>query len=94
MSPECLQQSRSRSGSCSHCSARSSCGSVAGAAAVHRCGAEQLCADGDGVTARVVMLGGPGVGKSAICSQLLTSDHVNTYEPSMVEDTVEKEVRL
>ena len=78
MSPECVQQSRSRSGSCSHCSARSSCGSVAGAGAVHR----------------VVMLGGPGVGKSAICSQLLTSDHVNTYEPSMVEDAVEKEVGL
>ena len=29
---------------------------------------------------RVVMLGGPGVGKSAICSQFLSSDHVNTYE--------------
>ena len=80
MSPECVQQSRSRSGSCSHCSARSSCGSVAGA--------------GAGAVHRVVMLGGPGVGKSAICSQLLTSDHVNTYEPSMVEDAVEKEVGL
>ena len=84
MSPECVQQSRSRSGSCSHCSARSSCGSVAGAGA----GA------GAGAVHRVVMLGGPGVGKSAICSQLLTSDHVNTYEPSMVEDAVEKEVGL
>ena len=82
MSPECVQQSRSRSGSCSHCSARSSCGSVAGAGA------------GAGAVHRVVMLGGPGVGKSAICSQLLTSDHVNTYEPSMVEDAVEKEVGL
>ena len=29
---------------------------------------------------RVVMLGGGGVGKSAICSQFLSSDHVNTYE--------------
>ena len=29
---------------------------------------------------RVVMLGGQGVGKSAICSQFLSSDHVNTYE--------------
>ena len=29
---------------------------------------------------RVVMLGSQGVGKSAICSQLLSSDHVNTYE--------------
>ena len=29
---------------------------------------------------RVVMLGGPGVGKSAISSQFLSSDHVNTYE--------------
>ena len=26
------------------------------------------------------MLGGQGVGKSAICSQFLSSDHVNTYE--------------
>ena len=82
MSPECVQQSRSRSGSCSHCSARSSFGSLAGAGA------------GAGAVHRVVMLGGPGVGKSAICSQLLTSDHVNTYEPSMVEDAVEKEVGL
>ena len=29
---------------------------------------------------RVVMLGAQGVGKSAICSQFLSSDHVNTYE--------------
>jgi len=41
---------------------------------------------------RVVMLGGYGVGKSAICSQFLSSDYVNTYES--VEDSVEKDVSL
>ena len=29
---------------------------------------------------RVVMLGSRGVGKSSICSQFLSSDHVNTYD--------------
>jgi len=39
---------------------------------------------------RVLMLGGPGVGKSSICCQFLSSEHVNTY--ARVEDSVEKEV--
>lgn len=39
---------------------------------------------------RVVMLGGEGVGKSSICCQFLSSEHVNTY--ARVEDSVEKEV--
>jgi len=41
---------------------------------------------------RVVLVGGPEVGKSSLCSQFLSSEHVNTY--ARVEDsvTVEKEV--
>ena len=41
---------------------------------------------------RVLMFGGSGVGKSAICSQFLSSEHVNTYES--VENSVEKDVEL
>ena len=28
---------------------------------------------------RILMLGAPGVGKSSLCSQFLSSDHINTY---------------
>ena len=28
---------------------------------------------------RVLMLGSSGVGKSALCSQFMSSDHINTY---------------
>ena len=39
------------------------------------------CSTGDQYPVhRVVMFGGAGVGKSALCSQFLSSDHVNTYE--------------
>merc|ERR1711892_1082551 len=41
---------------------------------------------------RVLMLGGPGVGKSALCSQFLSSEHINTYES--VESSLEKCVVL
>ena len=36
------------------------------------------------------MLGSAGVGKSALCSQLLSSENSDTYD--MVENSVEKEV--
>jgi len=39
---------------------------------------------------RVLMLGSTDVGKSAICSQVLSSEHANTYDT--VESSVEKEV--
>ena len=32
------------------------------------------------VLARVLMLGASGVGKSALCTQFLSSAHINTYD--------------
>ena len=29
---------------------------------------------------RVLMLGAPGVGKSSICAQFLSSEHINAYD--------------
>ena len=29
---------------------------------------------------RVMMLGAPGVGKSSICAQFLSSEHINAYD--------------
>ena len=31
------------------------------------------------ILCRVLMLGATGVGKSALCSQFLSSEHINTY---------------
>lgn len=47
--------------------------------------------EGACVINRVLMLGSRDVGKSAICSQVLSSEHINTYEDS-VEHSVEMEV--
>lgn len=41
---------------------------------------------------KVTMLGAPGVGKSALTSQFLSSDHMNTYDN--VEDDVQKVVSV
>jgi len=41
---------------------------------------------------RVLMLGPPGVGKSSICAQFLSSEHINTYHK--VEDGVCKDVSI
>lgn len=41
---------------------------------------------------RVLLLGGPQVGKSSLCAQFLSSEHINAYD--RVEDTVCKEVSV
>ncbi len=38
-----------------------------------------ICSLSFPIIGRVLMLGGPGVGKSSLCSQFLSSDHINTY---------------
>ncbi len=41
--------------------------------------------DGGGVRYRVAMLGQNGVGKTALVSQFLTSEYMNTYDTSLGE---------
>ncbi|XP_047476815.1 GTP-binding protein RAD-like [Penaeus chinensis] len=43
---------------------------------------------------RVVMLGGPGVGKTALVHQFMTSEHINAYDNSLDEEFGEQSVSI
>ncbi|XP_076033966.1 uncharacterized protein LOC143020914 isoform X2 [Oratosquilla oratoria] len=41
---------------------------------------------------RVIMLGAPGVGKTTLCHQFMTSEHINAYDSSLDDEFGEKSV--
>ncbi|CAG0878723.1 unnamed protein product [Darwinula stevensoni] len=50
--------------------------------------------EGRSVAFRVSVLGSPGVGKTALISQSLTSDYINAYDNSLDDESAEKSVSV